>query len=142
VGAKYVGAIVRRQEDPRYLTGRGRFVDDMSAPGCLHAAVLRSSHAHARLAAIRTEGARACPGVAAVFTFHDLTSLKRIPEAGVAPPPLEARVGFQLRSAPQYPLALDTVRYVGEPVALVVAESRYVAEDALERIEVDYDRCP
>ena len=110
MGAKYVGAIVRRQEDPRYLRGRGRFVDDMSAPGCLHAAVLRSSHAHARLAAIRTEGARACPGVAAVFTFHDLNSLKRIPEAGVAPPPLEARVGFQLRSAPQYPLARDTVR--------------------------------
>ena len=142
MGAKYVGAIVRRQEDPRYLTGRGRFVDDMSPAGCLHAAVLRSSHAHARLAAIRTEAARACPGVAAVFTFHDLTGLRPIPEAGVAPPPLKARVGFQLRSALQYPLARDKVRYVGEPVALVVAESRYAAEDALERIEVDYDPLP
>jgi aerobic carbon-monoxide dehydrogenase large subunit len=142
VGAKYVGAIVRRQEDPRYLTGRGRFVDDMSPAGCLHAALLRSSHAHARLAAIRTEAARACLGVAAVFTFHDLTGLKPIPEAGVAPPPLKARVGFQLRSAQQYPLARDKVRYVGEPVALVIAESRYAAEDALERIEVDYDPLP
>ena len=142
MGAKYVGAIVRRQVDPRYLTGRGRFVDDMSPAGCLHAALLRSSHAHARLAAIRTEAARACPGVAAVFTFHDLTGLKPIPEAGVAPPPLKARVGFQLRSAQQYPLARDKVRYVGEPVALVIAESRYAAEDALERIEVDYDPLP
>jgi carbon-monoxide dehydrogenase large subunit len=142
VGAKYVGAIVRRQEDPRYLTGRGRFVDDMSPPGCLHAAVLRSSHAHARIMAIRTEAARACPGVAAVFTSGSLTALKPIPEAGVAPPPLEARVGFHLRSAQQYPLARDKVRYVGEPVALVVAESRYAAEDALERIEVDYDPLP
>lgn len=142
MGARYVGAGVRREEDPRYLTGRGRFVDDMTAAGCLHAAVLRSSHAHARLAAIRTEAARACPGVAAVFTFHGLSGLRPIPEAGVAPPPLAARVGFQLRSASQYPLARDKVRYVGEPVALVVAESRYAAEDALERIEVDYDPLP
>jgi carbon-monoxide dehydrogenase large subunit len=142
VGAKYVGAIVRRQEDPRYLTGRGRFVDDMSPAGCLHAAVLRSSHAHARIVAIRTEAARACPGVAAVFTFESLGGLKPIPEAGVAPPPLKSRVGFQVRSALQYPLVRDTVRYVGEPVALVVAESRYAAEDALERIAVEYDPLP
>lgn len=142
MGAKYVGAIVRRQEDPRYLTGRGRFVDDMSPAGCLHAAVLRSSHAHARIVAIRTEAARACPGVAAVFTFESLGGLKPIPEAGVAPPPLKSRVGFQVRSALQYPLVRDTVRYVGEPVALVVAESRYAAEDALERIEVEYDPLP
>lgn len=142
MGAKYVGAIVRRQEDPRFLTGRGRYVDDMSAAGCLHAAVLRSPHAHARLVAIRTEAARACSGVAAVFAFDDLAGLKPIPEAGVAPPTLKARVGFQLRSAKQYPLARDQVRYVGEPVALIVAESRYAAEDALERIEVEYDPLP
>lgn len=142
MGAKYVGAIVRRQEDPRYLTGRGRFVDDLAPAGCLHAAVLRSLHAHARIAAIRTGAARAWPGVAAVFTFDNLTGLRPIPEAGVAPPPLKARVGFQLRSAQQYPLARDKVRYVGEPVALVVAENRYAAEDALERIEVEYEPLP
>jgi carbon-monoxide dehydrogenase large subunit len=142
VGAKYVGAIVRRQEDPRYLTGRGRFVDDMAPAGCLHAAVLRSLHAHARIVTIRTGAARACSGVVAVFTFGDLTGLRPIPEAGVAPPPLKARVGFQLRSAQQYPLARDKVRYVGEPVALVVAENRYAAEDALERIEVEYEPLP
>jgi carbon-monoxide dehydrogenase large subunit len=139
MGAKYVGAVIRRQEDPRYLTGRGRFVDDMSPAGCLHAAVLRSPYAHARVVAIRSEAARVCPGIVAVFTASDLEGLKPMPEAGVAPPPLMARVGFQLRSTPQYPLARDRVRYVGEPVAMVVAESRYAAEDALERIEVDYD---
>ena len=142
MGAKYVGAIVRRQEDPRYLTGRGRFVDDLTAAGCLHAAVLRSPHAHARIVSIRTEAARACPGVAAVFTFDDLTGLRPIPEAGVAPPPLKARVGFQVRSAQQYPLVRDKARYVGEPVALVVADNRYAAEDALEQIEVRYEPLP
>jgi carbon-monoxide dehydrogenase large subunit len=91
---------------------------------------------------VHTEAARACPGVAAVFTFESLGGLKPIPEAGVAPPPLKARVGFQIRSALQYPLARETVRYVGEPVALVVAESRYAAEDALERIEIEYDPLP
>jgi carbon-monoxide dehydrogenase large subunit len=142
VGAKYVGAIVRRQEDPRYLTGRGRFVDDISVAGCLHAAVLRSPHAHARLAAIRTDAARACPGVVAVLTFAGLGGLRPLPEAGVAPPPLKSRVAFQVRSALQYPLVKDRVRYVGEPVALVVAESRYAAEDALEKIEVEYVPLP
>jgi len=142
VGAKYVGAIVRRQEDPRYLTGRGRFVDDLAPAGCLHAAVLRSLHAHARIAAIRAGAARAWPGVAAVFTFDNLTGLRPIPEAGVAPPPLKARVGFQLRSAQQYPLARDKVRYVGEPVAVVVADDRYAAEDALGLIGVAYEPLP
>ena len=131
MGAKYVGAIVRRQEDPRYLTGRGRFVDDISVAGCLHASVLRSPHAHARLAAIRTDAARACPGVVAVLTFRDLAGLRPLPEAGVPPPPLKSRVAFQVRSALQYPLVKDKVRYVGEPVGLVVAESRYVAADPL-----------
>ncbi|HTY76258.1 MAG TPA: xanthine dehydrogenase family protein molybdopterin-binding subunit [Candidatus Bathyarchaeia archaeon] len=142
MGARYVGAVVRRQEDPRYLTGRGRYVDDIQPPGCLHAAVLRSPHAHARVRAVRTAAARACPGVAAVFAAGDLPELKPIPEAGVAPPPLKARVGFQIRSALQYPLARDRVRYVGEPMALVIAESRYAAEDALERITVDYEPLP
>ncbi len=71
MGEKYVGAVVRRREDPRYLTGRGRFVDDMTVPGCLHAALLRSPHAHARIAAIRLAAARARPGVVAVLTFGE-----------------------------------------------------------------------
>src|SRR6266542_2618183 len=130
MGEKYVGAVVRRREDPRYLTGRGRFVDDMTVPGCLHAALLRSPHAHARIAAIRLAAARARPGVVAVLTFGELDGLEPLPEAGVAPPPL------------QYPLARSKARYVGEPVVLVVAADRYAAEDALERIEVDWQPLP
>jgi len=142
MGEKYVGAVVRRREDPRYLTGRGRFVDDMTVPGCLHAALLRSPHAHARIAAIRLAAARARPGVVAVLTFGELGGLEPLPEAGVAPPPLQSRVGFQVRAALQYPLARSKARYVGEPVVLVVAADRYAAEDALERIEVDWEPLP
>jgi carbon-monoxide dehydrogenase large subunit len=143
MGGKYVGAEVRRKEDPRLLAGRGQFVDDLAPAGCLHAVVLRSLHAHARIKAIRAEAARRHPAVFAVFTFDDLTDrLKPLPTAGVAPPALQARVGFQVRSAAQYPLARGVVRYFGEPVAILVADSRYAAEDALALIEVDYEPLP
>ena len=143
MGGKYVGAEVRRKEDPRLLAGRGQFVDDLAPAGCLHAVLLRSLHAHARIKAIRVEAARRHPDVRAVFTFDDLADrLKPLPTAGVAPPALQARVGFQVRSAPQYPLARGIVRYVGEPVAILLADSRYAAEDALALIEVDYESLP
>src|SRR6266545_2868828 len=143
MGGKYVGAEVRRKEDPRLLAGRGQFVDDLAPAGCLHAAVLRSLHAHARIKAIRIEAARRHHDVRAVFTFDDLADrLKPLPTAGVAPPALQQRVGFQVRTAPQYPLARGIVRYVGEPVAILVADSRYAAEDALALIEVDYEPLP
>jgi len=141
MGGKYVGAEVRRKEDPRLLAGRGQFVDDIVPAGCLHAVVLRSLHAHARIKAIRVEKARRHPG--GVFTHDDLAErLKPLPTAGVAPPALQARVGFQVRSAPQYPLARGVVRYIGEPVAILIADSRYAAEDALALIEVDYEPLP
>ncbi len=143
MGGKYVGAEVRRREDPRLLAGRGQFVDDLAPAGCLHAVVLRSLHAHARIKAIRVETARRHPAVRAVFTSDDLADkLKPLPTAGVAPPALQQRVGFQVRSAHQYPLARGIVRYVGEPVAILLADSRYAAEDALELIEVDYEPLP
>ena len=143
MGGKYVGAEVRRKEDPRLLAGHGQFVDDLVPAGCLHAVVLRSLHAHARIKAIRVEQARMHHDVTAVFTFDDLADrLKPLPTAGVAPPALQARVGFQVRSAPQYPLARGVVRYVGEPVAILIADSRYAAEDALALIEVDYEPLP
>ncbi|HET8576567.1 MAG TPA: xanthine dehydrogenase family protein molybdopterin-binding subunit [Methylomirabilota bacterium] len=143
MGGKYVGAEVRRKEDPRLLAGRGQFVDDLAPAGCLHAVVLRSLHAHARIAAIRVEAARRHPAVRGVFTFEDLADrLKPLPTAGVAPPALQQRVGFRVRAAAQYPLARGVVRHVGEPVAILVAESRYAAEDALALIEVDYDPLP
>ena len=143
MGGKYVGAEVRRREDPRLLTGRARFVDDLRVPGCLHAVILRSPHAHARLAGIRLDRARAHPGVVAAFAFDDLAAaLPALPAAGTPPAPLQARVGFQIRPAPPTPLARDKVRYAGEPVAILVATDRYLAEDALELIDVDYEPLP
>jgi carbon-monoxide dehydrogenase large subunit len=143
MGGKYVGAAVRRREDPRLLTGRGRYVDDLRVPGCLHAAIVRSVHAHARIRAVRAERALARPAVVACFASGDLAGLLRpLPVAGVPPPALQARVGFRVKAADQPPLARDTVRYVGEPVAVVVATDRYAAEDALDLVTVDYEPLP
>src|SRR5438309_11625109 len=139
MGAKYFGAAVRRLEDPRFLRGEGRFVDDVTLPGVLHAAFLRSPHAHATIVKIRTDAAKTKPGVAAVFTHADLARwMKPLPLFGTAPPGLAAAVKFEVRQAAQYPLAKERVRYVGEIVAMVVADDRGRAEDAVEAIAVEY----
>jgi carbon-monoxide dehydrogenase large subunit len=131
----YIGAPIRRREDVRFLTGKATFVDDIKLPQMLHAAILRSPQAHARITAIETARARAIPGVVAVFTFQDIVSYaKPIP---IRLYPLEGLERFL-----QYPLAHEKVRYVGEPVAMVVASSRYVAEDALDAMEVRYEPLP
>jgi len=143
MGAKYFGASVRRREDPRFLSGEGRFVEDIQLPGLLHAAFVRSPHAHARVRAIRSGAAARVPGVISILAFDDLARwMKPLPTFGSPPPGLAERVEFSLKQAPQYPLARDTVRYVGEAVAVVVAESRYIAEDALDLVEVDYEPLP
>jgi carbon-monoxide dehydrogenase large subunit len=143
LGAKYLGAAVRRREDPRFLQGNGRFIDDVTVPGLLHAAFLRSPHAHARIARLATKAARAMPGVTGVYTFTDLEpSLTPLPVFGAPPPGLAAAVRFDLRQAPQYALCRDRARYVGEIVAMVVADDRARAEDALERIEVEWEPLP
>lgn len=129
-----VGRSVRRKEDHRLLTGRGKFAADVRLPGMLHGAVLRSTHAHARLGEIRAKAALERPGVVAVVTAQDLGAIGRIP-VRLGPRP-------SVVACLQPPLAREKVRYVGEPVAFVVAESRYVAEDALELVEVDYDALP
>ena len=140
MGAKYFGAAVRRREDPRFLRGEGRFLDDVRVAGLLHVAFLRSPYAHAMIRAIRTERARAAPGVVAVFTFADLESwMKPLPLFGAPPPGLAAAIAFEIRQAPQFALCRDRARYVGEIVAMVVAESRARAEDAAEAIEVDWE---
>ena len=132
MGGKYVGAGVRRREDPRLLTGRGQFVDDLRVADCLHAVLVRSPHAHARIGAVQADAARRQASGVAVFTHDDLADrMAPLPIAGVPPPALQARVGFTIKTAAQFPLARGTVRYVGEPVAVVVAPDRYVAEDAL-----------
>jgi 2-furoyl-CoA dehydrogenase large subunit len=123
----WVGQSIERVEDAALLTGRGRYIDDLAVPpGTLHAAVLRSPHAHARIGAIRADAARAMAGVTAVITAAEVTRLSAPLLAGVKAP-------IQC-----WPIAVERVRYVGEPVAVVVAADRYIAEDALDLIEVEY----
>lgn len=143
MGGKYFGAAVKRREDPRFLRGEARYVDDVKLAGMLHAAFLRSPHAHARIAKIRTEAARALSGVARVFTFTDLERwMKPLPLFGAVPPGLAAAIRFDVRQAPQFALCRERARYVGEIVAMVVAESRARAEDALDLIEVEWEPLP
>ncbi len=119
----YIGRSVPRPDARRLLIGRGRFVDDRQLPRMVHAAFLRSPHPHARIGAIRVDLAKALPGVVGVFTGKDLAEHVE-PWSGV----LTHLKG--LRSPDQYPLAVDTARWQGEPVVMVIAESRAVAEDA------------
>jgi aerobic carbon-monoxide dehydrogenase large subunit len=143
MGAKYFGAAVRRREDPRFLRGEGRFVDDVTLPGLLHAAFLRSPHAHARIRSIDAARARSMPGVAAVYTHADLARwMKPLPVFGATPPGLAAAVRFDVRHAPQWALCKDIARHVGEIVAMVVADSRARAEDAAEAIDVVWEPLP
>src|SRR5918994_4584016 len=131
----YIGASIKRREDIRFITGTAVYADDIKLPGMLHAAILRSSRAHARIRSIDTAGAGAVRGVAWVFTLKD------IGEMAVPVPMRMYRVPGLERSL-QPLLAAAKVRYVGEPIAVAVAESRYVAEDALDAIEVEYDDLP
>jgi carbon-monoxide dehydrogenase large subunit len=143
MGAKYFGAAVRRREDPRFLRGEGRFVDDVTLPGLLHAAFLRSPHAHARVRSIDATRARGMPGVVAVFAHADLVRwMKPLPVFGATPPGLAAAVRFDVRHATQWALCKDVARHVGEIVAMVVADSRARAEDAAEAIDVDWEPLP
>jgi carbon-monoxide dehydrogenase large subunit len=129
-----IGARVPRREDERLLTGHGRFLDDLDLPGVLTAAFLRSPCAHARIRQIDASAARALPGVVAVFTGADLASIQK---------PLAPKMSHpRLTGFPRLPMPPSEVHHVGEPVAVVVAESRYVAEDALEEIGVDYEERP
>ena len=134
---RWFGASLRRKEDPRLLRGQGRYVADSAPAGTLDAAILRSTHAHARIARLDAAPARACPGVVAVYTAEDLIAqtgrLPILPILGQYP---------EARSSVQPALAQGRVRYQGEPVAIVVAVDRYAAEDALEAIDVQYEPLP
>jgi aerobic carbon-monoxide dehydrogenase large subunit len=136
---RYVGARVTRNEDPRLLRGQALFVDDVELPGLLHAAFLRSPYAHARLKRVDVSAALARPGVVAAYAAADLGDYWKPGPLLVSPPPVEGRV-FNERT--QVPLARDKVRFVGEPLVIVVAETRYLAEDALGDIVVDYEPLP
>jgi carbon-monoxide dehydrogenase large subunit len=137
--SSHLGERVPRIEDRRLLTGRALFVDDVQLPDMAHAAFLRSPYAHARVLRIETARARALPGVLAVYTAADLGDYWKPGPLLVSPPPIE-RLTFHEKT--QVPLARDKVRHAGEPLALVVAVSRYVAEDALALIDVEFDPLP
>jgi CO/xanthine dehydrogenase Mo-binding subunit len=128
---------MKRSEDPRLLTGQALFVDDVEIPGMLHAAFLRSDYAHARLRSIDVSAARSRPGVVAVYTAEDMGDAWQPGPPLVSPPPTVEDIVFHSRT--QIPLVKDKVRLAGEPLAAVIAESRYIAEDALEDIVVDLE---
>ena len=128
---------MRRLEDPDLLTGRGRFVDDITLPDMLEAAFVRSPHAHAAIRGIDATVARAAPGVHAVFTLADFKPHLTTTRLAVALPSPAIK---QVMDRPV--LADDEVVHVGEPVAIVIAESRYLAEDAAALVDVDYEPLP
>ncbi|MBU8546013.1 MULTISPECIES: xanthine dehydrogenase family protein molybdopterin-binding subunit [Roseomonadaceae] len=133
------GRPLTRNEDPRLLRGEALFVDDVELPGLLHVAFFRSPHAHARLLSIDVEAAKARPGVVAVVTAADLGEYWQPGPLLVPPPPVPGMV-FHQRC--QVPLVRDTARHVGEPVVMVLAESRYIAEDAVGDILVEWETLP
>src|SRR5690349_24616767 len=128
-----IGERVRRKETQRFITGTGRYVDDLLPAGTLHVSFVRSSCAHARIKSIDVEAARSMAGVQAVFTGKEIAEHVK---------PLRVGGSSVLRPVKLYPLAVEKVRYFGEPLAAVVADNRYLAEDAAEAVQVDYELLP
>lgn len=131
----FVGRPIRRVEDARLVRGRGRYIADLRPPGALEAVIVRSPHAHARILSIDVSEAWSVPGVETVLTAADLPT-------NLMPIPLRLGARIEHSYGRQYPLAAQRVRYVGEPVAVVVAKDRYVAEDAAERVRIVYEPLP
>src|SRR2546421_796699 len=137
------GKAIKRREDPRFITGRGQYVDDVKLPGMTYAAFVRSPHAHARIRRIDTSGALKHPGVVAVFTGKDMTGVNSLP------------CGWDLRKekkipgvmqdlaiVPHMPLTSDAARHVGDPVAVVIADSHEAAVDGAEKVQVEWEPLP
>ncbi|EKV31755.1 Carbon-monoxide dehydrogenase form II, large subunit [Caenispirillum salinarum AK4] len=135
-----IGASVKRVEDRRFLTGKGRYTDDMNKPGQLYAYILRSPHAHARILSIDTTDAEAAPGVETIITGQE------VKDAGIGGLPcgwlIKNKDGSPMKEPAHLPLAVDKVRHVGDQVAVVVADSLQAAKDAAELIVVDYEELP
>src|ERR1700745_2489451 len=131
-----IGTPVRPREDYRFLTGQGTYTDDINRPGQLHAYILRSPHAHARITSIDTAAARAAPGVFAVYTGKDMVAdgVGGLPCGGQ----VHSKEGSPMAEPPHPVLAVDRVRHVGDPVAVVVADTLAQARDAAELINVGY----
>jgi carbon-monoxide dehydrogenase large subunit len=132
----HVGRSLRRKEDPRLITGRGRYIDDLALPSMLWAAIVRSPEANANIISIDTSAAAARPGVHAVFTGGDMTDLSGpLPMAWVPP-------GVEVKNPDHWPLARDSVKHVGDSVAVVIGEDRYSVIDAIEDVVVEYEPLP
>lgn len=130
-----VGRPLKRMEDPRFVAGLGRFTDDIVVPGMLHASFVRSVHAHAKVKSVDVSAALKIPGVKAVLTGRDV-----VKDVGTMPTAGEG--SEDQKPTYRYPLAVDEVNFVGEPVAIVVAEDQYLAADAAESVVVEYDPLP
>src|SRR6266567_243525 len=133
-----IGQSVRRKEDKRFLTGAGQYTDDVNVHNQTWAYFLRSPHAHAKIRAIDTAKARAAPGVVAVFTGADLTGVNGLPCGWL----ITGTDGQPMKEPPHPLLAQGKVRYVGDQLALVIAETAHQAKDAAELIDVDYEVLP
>src|SRR5215510_595534 len=135
---RYFGERIKRNEDPRLLTGQGLYVDDVDLPNMLHVAFVRSPYAHAKINNIDVSQALQREGVVAIYTANDLGDYWKPGPLLVSPPPVE---GIVFNEKTQVPLARsgDKVKFAGEPIVMVLAESRYIAEDALAEIQIDYE---
>jgi carbon-monoxide dehydrogenase large subunit len=131
--ARVLGSSIKRREDPRFITGRGNYTDDVKLAGMTHAVFVRSPHANARIRGIDIGRAKAHPGVVAVFTGKDLAGVQSLPCGWLLP---------ELKVPAHPPLATDAARYVGDPVAVVIAESQSIARDAADLVEVDWEVLP
>ena len=134
--SKYIGASVKRKEDARFITGRGRYIDDIVLTNMTYAYIVRSPHAHAKIKSINIDQAKAQPGVVAIFTGQDMEA------DGVGSVPNGWQIGEDMKEPPHPPLAVGKVRHVGDGVAVVIAEDRYAAKDAAEFVEVEYEILP
>src|SRR5919109_1086307 len=137
------GKAIKRREDPRFITGRGQYVDDVKLPGTTYAAFVRSPHAHARIDGIDVSAARTHPGVVAVFTGKDMAGVNSLPcgwdlrkEKNIP------GVVQDLAMVPHMPLTSDVARHVGDPVAVVIADTQEAAVDAAEKVSVTWEPLP
>ncbi|MGH7420092.1 MAG: xanthine dehydrogenase family protein molybdopterin-binding subunit [Candidatus Rokuibacteriota bacterium] len=131
--ARLLGASIKRREDPRFITGKGNYTDDLKLAGMTHAVFVRSPHANARIRKIDTAKASKMPGVVAIFTGKDMKGVNSLPCGWLLP---------ELKIPPHMPLASDAARCVGDPVAIVIAESQSAASDAAEAVQVDWEVLP
>src|SRR5213079_2363111 len=130
---KLLGASIKRREDPRFITGKGHYTDDLTLPGITYAAFVRSPHAFAGIKKIDTSKALKHPGVVAIFTGKDMTGVNSLPCGWLLP---------ELKVPAHPPLATDVAQYVGDPVAVVIASDQETALDAAEKVRVDWEVLP